>query len=266
VIANPALSARNITAPAEIMKKSFITLFLVVTGITANAGQEWRTFTSADGGRSFKGQLVAFDKGTETVTVLNAKRQRLSFKIDAISESDQEYVNDNAEKLPPDANLRFVFDERFELKDSQRGGETKTKTYDGGYTIHVNSYTPRLISEAEVDYVMIYRKDKVGGDSADLVIKGSETVVIPPNSSASVDTKTVDLVNFYKAGKATSTAGKCGGGSCTKGSTTATRSERSRDFLVGCVARVKIDGQVVSVSATSPGILDKYEVALDHSK
>lgn len=248
------------------MKKAFITLFLVM-GITANADQEWRTFTSADGGRSFKGQLVAFDKSTETVTVINAKRQRLSFKMDVISEADQDYVNDNADKLPPDANLKIRFDELFDRTDFQRGAEkTKTKTYDGGYTIHVNSYTPRLISEAEVEYVMIYRKDNVDGNYSDITVKGSETVVVPPNSSASVETETVDLVNFYKAGKAISSGGGCSRGGCSKGSTTFTKSERSRDSLIGCVARVTVDGHVVAVSATSPGILEKYEAELDGSQ
>ena len=265
-IANPALPAANGACPAAIMKKTIITLFFVM-GITADAGQDWRTFTSADGSRSFKGQLVAYDRGSDTVTVINAKRQRFSFQIDTISEEDQDFVDENADKLPPDANLKIRFDELLDKTDFQRGAEkTKTKTYDGGYTIHVNSYTPRLISEAEVDYVMIYRKDKVDGNYTDTVVKGSETVEIPPNSSASVETETVDLVNFYKAGKAVSKAGKCGSGGCSKGSVTFTKSERSRDFMVGCVARVKIDGQVVSVSATSPGILEKYESALDHSK
>jgi hypothetical protein len=265
-IANPALPVGGYESLAVSMKKALITLF-VVTGITAQAGQGWRTFTSLDGSRTFKGQLVAYDRGSDTVTVINSKRQRFSFNIETISEDDQDYVDENADKLPPDANLKIRFDELLDKTDSQRGAEkTKTKTYDGGYTIHINSYTPRLISEAEVDYVMIYRKDKVDGNYTDTVIKGSETVEIPPNSSASVETQTVDLVNFYKAGKAVSKAGKCGGGGCSKGSVTFTKSERSRDFMVGCVARVKIDGQVVSVSATSPGILEKYETALDHSK
>jgi hypothetical protein len=248
------------------MKKAFVTLFFIL-GITANAGQEWRTFTSADGARTFKGQFVAFDEATETVTVINSKRQRFSFKIDVISEADQEYVNENADKLPPDANLKIRFEELFDRTDFQRGAEkTKTKTYDGGYTIHVNSYTPRLISEAEVEYVMIYRKDKVDGDHSDHIVKGSETVVIPPNSSASVETETVDLVNYYKAGKAVSSGGGCSGGGCSKGSTTFTKSERSRDSLIGCVVRVTVDGHVVGLDATSPGILQKYGSELDGSQ
>jgi hypothetical protein len=248
------------------MKKAFITLFFVM-GITADASQQWRTFTSAEGSRSFKGQLVAYDRGSDTVTVINTKRQRFSFHIDTISEDDRDFVDENADKLPPDANLKIRFDELLDKTDSQRGADkTKTKTYDGGYTIHVNSYTPRLISEAEVEYVMIYRKDKVDGNHSEMTVKGSETVVIPPNSSASVETETVDLVNFYKAGKAIGTAGGCSSGGCSKGSVTFTKSERSRDFLIGCLARVTIDGHVVALTATSPGILEKYELELDSGK
>lgn len=265
-VAKPPLSARIPSKFIGDMKKSFVTLFLVL-GITVNASQELRTFTSADGARSFKGQLVAFDKATETVTVINAKRQRFSFAINVISDDDQEYVNEQADKLPPDANLKISFDELLDRTEFERGAEkTKTKTYDGGYTIHVNSYTSRIISEAEVEYVMIYRKDKVDGDHSDMIAKGSETVVIPPNSSASVDTETVELVNYYKAGKAIGSAGGCSSGGCGSGSVTYTKSERSRDSLIGCVARVTVDGHVVGLSATSPGILEKYESELDSSQ
>ena len=253
------------------MKKTLVTFFLGLV-ITVSGNQELHTFTSADGVRSFKGQLVAFDKSTETVTVLNSNGQRFSFNMDVISEADQDHVNDNADKLPPEANLKISFDELFDRTAFERGAENaKTKTYKGGYSIHVNSYTPRHISEAEVEYVIIYRKDSVDGEHSDTLVKGSETVVIPHNGSASVETKTVDLVKFYKPGKAIGSGGGGGSGcsTCPKskgsGSVTYTKSERSRDSLIGCVARVTVDGHVVGLSATNPGILKKYEAELDSS-
>lgn len=243
------------------MKIILVSLILAL-GMTAHASQEWRTFTSVDGQRTFKGQLTAFDAGSSTVTVLNSKGQRISFKIDVISEDDREYVIANSSKLSPDTNLRIRFGTLRERKDAARGDGTRTTTHDGGYTIFVNSFSPRIIADAEVEYALIYRKDQVNGEHSDHVIKGSDTVEIPPNSSAAVRTETVDLVNFYKAGEVSvsGAGGGCRGGSCGKGSSTATatRSQRSRDSLIGCVARVIVDGKVVSVGATSPDILKKY--------
>ncbi len=237
------------------MKKSLTLLFLGL-GMTAHASQEWRTFSSVDGTRTFKGQLTAFDTSSSTVTVLKSDQKRITFKIDVISEEDQEYVLDNASKLAPDLNLRIRFEELRDRKGTTRGDESRTTNHEGGYTIYLNSFSPTLVKEAEVEYLMIYRKDAVTGDSNDIVVKGSDIVEIPPNSSASVETETVELVNYFKPSEATSSGG-CSSGSC-GGSTTYTKSERSRDFMIGCVTRVVVNGTVVSESATSPGILEKY--------
>lgn len=245
--------------------KKILSLMIFGLAVTGHASQEWRTFTSADGGRTFKGQLTAFDSDSNTVTVLNSSMERISFKMDLVSEDDRDYVIENSSKLAPDFNLQIRFETSRERKDAKRGGDSRTTTHDGGYSIYVNSFTPQFIKEAEVEYVMIYRKDKVSGGSTDEVLKGSESIALPSNSSATVQTDTVDLVNFYKAGKVSKTGGGCSGGKCSKGGTTATRSQRSRDFLIGCVARVIVDGHVVSVGATSPGILEKYESELGSS-
>ena len=37
-----------------------------------------------------------------------------------------------------------------------------------------------------------------------------------------------------------------------------TRSKRSRDYVLGCVARIKVNGKVVKTEASSSDILRKY--------
>lgn len=240
------------------MRKILPLLFFGL-GVSGQASQEWRTFTSVDGKRTFEGKLTAFDTASNTVTVLNSKRQMISFNIEVVSENDRDYVAENAGKLSQDVNLRIRFEALRERKDAVRSNNTRSTTHDGGYTIYVNSFTQQTIADAKVEYVMIYRKDQVNGDHSDQLVKGSDNVEILPNCSAAVQTETVDLVNYYKAGTVTSSGGGCSGGSCSKGSVTATRAERSRDLLIGCVARVIVDGKVVSQSATSPDLLQKYE-------
>jgi hypothetical protein len=246
------------------MKKSLFILFLGL-GVTVRANQEFRTFTSAEGGRSFNGKLVAFDDESETVTVINSKGRNISFKLDLISKVDREFVISQSDKLPPDAKLEIRFETTNERKDSKRTNDTRTSTNKGAYTISVNSYTPRTIKDVEVDYVMIYRKDKVNGKYTDQVIKGSKTVTINPNSSAAVGTETVDLVNYFKESTVVTNGGGCAAGRCGTASVTATKPERSRDFLIGCVARVSVNGQEVGISATSPDVLEKYQSQLQNS-
>lgn len=244
------------------MKKIIPLILLLGMGITAQASQEWRTFTSLDGERTFVGQLTGFDRGSETVTVLNSNRQTLSFKLNLVSQEDRDWVVENSSDLKPAANLRLRFEALRERKDSVRGDESRTTTNEGGYIIHVNSFSPHMIRDAKVEYLMIHRKDQVSGGSTDHVVKGSQTVSIIPNSSAPVQTQTVDLVNYFKAGKVSGGGGGCAAGRCGSNSATATRSQRSRDILIGCVARVIVNDQVVSVSATSPDLLRKYQAEL----
>jgi hypothetical protein len=243
------------------MKKNIVILLLGL-GIAGHADQKFRTFTSVDGEKTFEGRLTAFDENSSTVTVLNSRRQQISFNIDRISEEDREYVVANASKLAPSANLKIRFEPLRERTGKASSGDSRSTTHDGGYTIYVNSYSPERVADARVEYVMIYRKDQLEGKHSDQVIKGHEIVNITTNGSAAVQTETVQLVNQFKAGQVSSSGGGCSGGSCGKGSVTATRSKRSRDLLIGCVARVIVNGEIVSENATSPDLLRKYESEL----
>jgi len=42
------------------------------------------------------------------------------------------------------------------------------------------------------------------------------------------------------------------------GAVSSTKSKRSRDLVLGCLARLKVDGKVVKTEASSPKILRDY--------
>lgn len=223
--------------------------------LTFHASAEMRTFTSSDGDRSFDGRLTAYNSETKTVTVVNMQRQTLHFDISLLSSEDQEYVTKTAPTLPVNLALDVRFEPVRERQEAERSGRVRRTTYDGGYTITLNNYSAEGAQAAEVEYLMIYRKDEVTGSGENKTISGRQTISIEPNGSHDVETEIVQLVNFYQRGQVR--GGGCGGGGCS--TPTATRSQRSRDYLVGCIVRVTVNGEVIETAATAPNILRTYE-------
>ncbi|MCH2062315.1 MAG: hypothetical protein MK194_01175 [Roseibacillus sp.] len=70
-----------------------------------------RTWTSADGSRSFEGKLKAYDAaaGKVSVTVRNGKT--LTFSIDKLSEEDRKFLAEEAEKLDGTAANKAAMEE-----------------------------------------------------------------------------------------------------------------------------------------------------------
>jgi hypothetical protein len=78
-----------------IMKKLLITgaLALLLAG-TASA----RTFTSTDGSKTFEGELRTFNKEAREVTVMMRNGKVFTFTLDKLSEADQKWLAEQAEK------------------------------------------------------------------------------------------------------------------------------------------------------------------------
>jgi hypothetical protein len=245
------------------MKSIYFPLVFLILGLAAHAETEWRTFTCPAGKQTFNGKLIAFNKETNTVTVRKRDGQTLHFGQDLISKKDREYVQTTAERLPPSVNLDVRFEQSLERTEANSKANVRTKKYDAGYKIILNSYTPQDFGNVEVEYMLIYHKDKVNGSGEDVVLRGSSTTALEANRRQEVETQKVELVSFFEASKATTSGGGCGGGGCSRAQTNVTPSKRSRDFLVGCIARVKVNGHVVEVSATAPNILREYEDEFD---
>lgn len=223
---------------------------------------ELRTFTSVDGDRTFQGTLLGYNAITEVVTVRNEHGQTLHFDIALISEKDREFVKAN----PPasNVNLDVRFDRLMDRQDSDRSKTQRITTYDAGYKINLLNYTPQDLNDVEIEYLLIYRKDSTSEKAETKTVRGSGKVNIDANGSQEFDTSTVKLVDFFKRGRATSVRSGCGkSGGCGNKQVTVSRSERSRDSLVGCIARVKINGEVVGTSATAPNLLRQFEEEFD---
>jgi len=238
--------------------KNISILLLSLLALVVNASAQMRTFTSADGERTFQATLIGYNANTQVVTVRNEQNQNINFNIDLISEKDREFVKANPQA--ENVALEVRFDRLVDRQNANRSKNQRTTTYDAGYNIRLLNYTPQDLGKVEVEYLLIYRKDDVSGKAETHTVRGSGSVHLEANGSQELETTTVKLVNFFKRSTVRSGGGGCSrGGGCSKQQTTATRAQRSRDTLVGCIARVKLDGKVVSTSATAPNLLRQYE-------
>jgi hypothetical protein len=238
--------------------KPALLLLLTCLACYGQANTEWRTFTSPDGGKSFDGQLTGYDEVNELVTVRTKSGATLQFSLDRVSDDDRDYVESRAEDLPVSVSLDVRFEKIMDRVSSSSSGGTRNATYESGYKILINNLSPTAYGDVEVDYIIVYRKDQVSGSGTNQISSGSESIELRANRRHEVVADGVRLSSYYKKGQAAA----AGGGGCStcpsSGGGTVTRSERSRDFLVGCVARVKINGEVVHTSATSPNVLRQY--------
>lgn len=242
-------------------------LLLSFLFLSVHAGAEMRTFTCPEGERTFDGRLTAYDSASKTVTVLNPQGQTLHFDISLLSKQDQDFVIKKAPALPVNVSLNVRFEPLRDRQDTERNGSTRRTTYDAGYNIILNDYSGKGLQNAEVEYLLIYRKDEVSGSGDNRTVSGRKTVNVEPNGSYELETDTVKLVNFYQRGQVRTSGGGCRARSCGSGTTTASRSQRSRDFLVGCIAQIKINGVIVETVATAPNILRQYQdqISEDHN-
>jgi hypothetical protein len=76
-----------------ISKSYKIVLALALLGFPAQA----RTWTSADGLKTFEGEYKSFNQETKEVTVVR-KYKKLKFAMNMLSEADREWVNSNAKE------------------------------------------------------------------------------------------------------------------------------------------------------------------------
>lgn len=239
-------------------------LCLCLSGFVS-AETPWRAFKSADGSKSFVGQLVGFRGNDGTVSVrMKSTRQVVAFKLDRLSDYDQEYVKSAAPDLPVAAAIETRFTKIMDRDGTERADDTRTKTYNGGYDIHIRNFSPQTLKGLQVEYVVIYRKDAVDGLGERQTHKGSKHLSsLPPNIDDVVTADGIKLESFYKE-SSTSVVGS-GCASCGTGGAAAiaTKSQKRRDVLLGCIVRIKVDGKVVHTDASGPGILSQYEDAFD---
>jgi len=253
----------------SLMKKSLLpAILLALLASFAGAEIPWREFKNAEGTQTFVGQLLGYKKADESVTVrLKATMKPATLKLDRLREADRDYVKAEAANLAASPSFELGFAKLLEPTSTERSDTTRTKSYNGGYKIEVASYSPDSIENVDVDYVVIYLRDEVDGKGERLLHGGSQHFeVLLANSTNEVLADGVEMENFLKEG----TAEVRRNGYDAKGNSNTTlkvtKAQKRRDVLIGCIARVMVDGKVVHIEASSPDIRRQYADAFDAAK
>lgn len=77
--------------------------YLLAAGLAAALGigqLPARTWTSADGSKTFEGTLVSYDKDSDKVTVTLRNGKTLTFGADKLSEADKTFLAEQAQAAP----------------------------------------------------------------------------------------------------------------------------------------------------------------------
>jgi hypothetical protein len=151
------------------MKK--LLAILMCLGAVASAQQEWHTFTSREGGKTFEGKVVAYREDGDLVTVKRKGDLRiLNFKLDVLSDADREFVMEQAPGLIAAGAVRLSFD-----KSQEKLDDDKARRYSGCYRITVVNTSPSDLQDVTVDYVVIYQKGSLAKGSTIEVDSGSQS-------------------------------------------------------------------------------------------
>jgi hypothetical protein len=249
------------------MKLTLAILFSVLSGYALGA-TPWRTFKSADGSQEFVGELLAYKSGADQATVrLKATMQVTTLELARLSQDDQAYVKAAGPELAPNLSLDLRFSKIMELSGSERDDKTRVKNYNGGYKIEVRNFSTEWIDDVEASYIVIYRKDSTSGSGERVLHSGSTSFEhLIPNVSEEIVADGIELENYYKEGSGSATSQSACSSCPSSGSGSVTRSQKSRDLLLGCIVQFKVAGKVVHTAASSPDILRQYADSFSGSK
>ena len=176
--------------------------FLLTLVCPALADVEWRSFENADKTRSFQGRLVGYDPARKKVTVQKKSTLRpVTFSVALLSEEHRKFVEKRAVELEAAGGLRMMFYQTIEKTGSNRSGDTRTSSYNGGYKIEIRNFLRRAIQDVSVDYIVIYRKDSTKGNGTRSVKRGSrDLTALVPNYDENIVIDGIPLTSYYKAG------------------------------------------------------------------
>ena len=129
------------------MKKplSLLTALVLTALLSTGARAELRKFISADGEKSFWGELTNYDPKENKVFTKTKKGRTLAFSADLLSEEDQEWVKEQYEILKVG---RFV-----RINARSRHGDREIKKSEGKKSINTSKYFDIEIANASSEEV-----------------------------------------------------------------------------------------------------------------
>lgn len=92
-----------------------------ITAVLGLAGASARTWTSADGKRTFDGELQSYDPAAGIVTVVLGGGQEIQFTLDKLSAADRAFLSKQAAPGIPAGNLHVSLEKEGVLRILRNG-------------------------------------------------------------------------------------------------------------------------------------------------
>ncbi len=125
--------------------KNTICIILAASGLSLIALQA-RTWTSADGSKTFEGNLKSYDKAAGVAKVLKGIRE-VSFKVEMLSEADREWLQSQTPEAKANKDAADMEQAVLEELENQVIGSKIKKGVlsvleDDGFVDHTMTYAP----------------------------------------------------------------------------------------------------------------------------
>ncbi len=155
-----------------------------------------RKFHTPDYSKSFKGRIVGFDQGKETISV-QTKKSTLTVPLDKLSERDVAYYEEIKDLVLASKSLSISVKET-KAKASRNG---RAITVDTNFGINLANRSAQSIKDIEVKYVTYYKLDTLDGPPVLTSKRGSVDVAsLYGNHRETVFTYPVGIVRNSKPG------------------------------------------------------------------
>ena len=175
--------------------KLLATLFAACVSMGLASG-EMRTYTSADGKKSFRGELLSYEEKSSKVQVRTSKGRVVTFSEKLLSEEDREFIKSQGPVLQARKSLsvKSKHASKRTAKNKPPEGEWCYEKYDHWYQISVGNSRQKLMKDVEVHYTFFVERNRREYEGKIEVIEGSATIdLILANSEEQITTKKVNL-------------------------------------------------------------------------
>jgi len=170
-------------------------LLLACLPLTSAFG-EVRTYSSKDGQKTFRGELIDYEAETLKATMRLPRGKIMEFKVTLLSKEDQKYVETQAPILQAQKSLSLETKHYSNRTDKNKPaqGQWHFEKYDHNYIITIENSRNEMLKEVEIEYTFFIERNRREYQNKIEKVTGSGTIdLVLANSTETLTTKSANL-------------------------------------------------------------------------
>lgn len=232
------------------MISKFLTTLLVVA-FSLEASAEMRRFQNAEQTKSFYAELVGFDKKTKRVRVRMKNGKKQVFAIELLSEEDQKYISENADRLAVGNEMRVSMRKYQDRSVKKTAERIVDRVAPCGYNITLNNGAKTPFTNITINYTLYYAVQDYLNPKRELKEKKG-TLICPKilaRETLTLKTEPVDIVSGKLEPVIKYRDRKGPDGETYTEPVVEKPGGRRKDQLLGCRVEIVVDGVVVKTES-----------------